>query len=189
MGDAIERRLVYYRKINHAFTPGAPIDSRDLFAGRGRQVEKVINTIFQRGQHAVIFGERGVGKTSLANTLYDFLVLAGNYSYTRARLNCSDGIGFEALWYSIFKQFEIEVEGQSYTLDQYLPASPIPESIRETFQALDRPSIVIIDELDRITDHQTQVAMADTIKTLSDNSVNTTLILVGVADSLGQLIA
>jgi hypothetical protein len=44
--------------INQAFTPGAPIDSLDLFAGRRKQVQKVIGTTFQRGQHVVLFGER-----------------------------------------------------------------------------------------------------------------------------------
>jgi hypothetical protein len=48
---------------------------------------------------------------------------------------------------------------------------------------------VIIDELDRIDDADTQVLLADTIKTLSDNRVNTTLILVGVANSVDDLIA
>ena len=61
-----EEKYTFMAKINGAFTPGAPIDSRDLFAGRTRQIDKAINTIFQRGQHAIIFGERGVGKTSLA---------------------------------------------------------------------------------------------------------------------------
>ncbi len=70
-------RYKYIRLIHEAFTPGAPINSRDLFSGRKKQVDKAISTIFQRGQHAVIFGERGVGKTSLANTLFDFLVLGG----------------------------------------------------------------------------------------------------------------
>ena len=50
------------------------------------------------------------------------------------------------------------------------------------------PSIVIIDELDRITDAGTKAKLADTIKTLSDNSTKTTLVLVGVADSIDDLI-
>ena len=184
-----EERYRLIAEINQAFTPGAPIDSRDLFAGRKRQVDKVIGTIFQRGQHAVIFGERGVGKTSLANTLYDFLVLAGKYDYQRARLNCADGMHFEAMWYSIFKQLTTVVNGETLSLEQVLPVNANSESIRETFQAMDNPSIVIIDELDRITDLQTETALADTIKTLSDNSVDTTIVLVGVADSVDQLIA
>lgn len=182
-------RLRYMMLINSAFTPGAPIDSRELFAGRKKVVERVINTIFQRGSHVVLFGERGVGKTSLANTLYDFLVLAGKFNYQRARLNCADSLSFDAIWRTIFKQLTFNRdEGQTFTADEDLPADPNSENIRETFQLLDDPSIVIIDELDRVTDVGIKRMLADTIKTLSDNSIRTTLILVGVADSVDQLI-
>ena len=55
----VQVRLI--RQINGAFTPGAPIDSKDLFAGRISQVQKVLNVVFQKGTHAALFGERGVG--------------------------------------------------------------------------------------------------------------------------------
>ena len=77
-------------EINMAFTPAAPVDSKDLFAGRKREIEKVIGTVFQPGQHAVIYGERGVGKTSLANTLFDLLVFMGSNMITK-------GLGLTAL--------------------------------------------------------------------------------------------
>ena len=54
-------------------------------------------------QHAIIFGERGVGKTSLANLIYDMLVLAGKSSYQRARINCSEHMDFDYMWASLFK--------------------------------------------------------------------------------------
>ena len=48
--------------------------------------------------------------------------------------------------------------------------------------------IVIIDEFDRITNPDNQGLFADTIKVLSDHAVNATTILVGVADSVDDLI-
>ena len=174
--------------INQAFTPGAPIDSMDLFAGRRRQVQKVIATIFQRGQHVVLFGERGVGKTSLARTLYDFLVLSGISHYQIARVNCAEGMDFETIWKNAFKQFVFTDGDASSTLDDALPENPNSESIRETFQLIDVPSIVIFDEFDRLEDDEIERLMADTIKSLSDNTIRTTLIFVGIADSVDQLI-
>jgi DNA polymerase III gamma/tau subunit len=53
------------------FTPSAPIDNQALFAGRVNQLNRIIGAVSQRGQHAILFGERGVGKTSLANVLSD----------------------------------------------------------------------------------------------------------------------
>jgi Cdc6-like AAA superfamily ATPase len=184
-----QTRYIYLAQINLAFTPGAPIDSRNLFAGRTKQVDKLVATVFQKGSHAILFGEPGVGKTSLANTLFDFLVFTGEFKYQRARLNCADGMTFTEIWRAIFKQFTFQdPEGVTLTLDEAMPESPHSENIRETFQLLDYPTIVIIDELNRISDQNTKTMLADTIKTLSDNAINTTLILVGVAESVTQLI-
>lgn len=60
-------------EISSLFTPASPINEKSLFADRPVQVRKALETISQRGQHAIIYGERGVGKTSLANVLSEFL--------------------------------------------------------------------------------------------------------------------
>jgi SpoVK/Ycf46/Vps4 family AAA+-type ATPase len=183
-----ERRVTLQAQIHQAFSPSAPIDSKDLFAGRTRQIEKLLAAIFQRGQHAIIFGERGVGKTSLANLVYDLLILSGNSGYQRTRINCSEAMAFDMIWASLFRQLTTNIDGEATYLADSVPSGATSENIRELFDALDGPSIVIIDELDRITDPQTKMLLADTIKTLSDNSSRTTLILVGVADSTDDLI-
>jgi Cdc6-like AAA superfamily ATPase len=178
-------------QVNSAFTPNAPIDSRSLFAGRRKQVEKLISAIFQKGSHAALFGERGVGKSSLARTIFDFLILAFDEAsgYHRALLNSAEAMSFEDIWRAIFKQLTFEQpNGETTTLDQALPDNPNSENIREVFQLIDDPTIIVIDEFDRIEDSGIRVRMADTIKTLSDNAIRTTLILVGVADSIDELI-
>ena len=58
-------------RVAQAFTPSAPIDDLELFAGRLQQVQVVVNAVVQKGQHVALYGERGVGKTSLANILGD----------------------------------------------------------------------------------------------------------------------
>ena len=186
MHDA--ERYAHIADINLAFTPGAPIDSKDLFAGRTKQRDKVISTIFQKGQHAILFGERGVGKTSLANTLFDFIVLMGKFRYQRARVNCTEDMDFGDIWRSLFKQLVFNSDDLTSTLEDALPENPNPENVRETFQLMNDPSIIIIDELDRIADDHIKTQFADTIKSLSDNAIKTTLIMVGVADSIDHLI-
>jgi Cdc6-like AAA superfamily ATPase len=174
--------------INLAFTPGSPIDSKDLFAGRKRQREKLISTIFRKGEHAILYGERGVGKTSLANTLFDFLVLLGQFKYYRAKVNCTGDMSFEDIWRSTFKQLVFTNEdGTTFTVDEVLPENPNSENIRETFQVFGDPSIIIFDELDTVKDRKVLRKLADTVKTLSDNAINSTIILVGVGDSIDQL--
>jgi hypothetical protein len=50
-------------------------------------------------------------------------------------------------------------------------------------------TVIFFDEFDRVPRGVVSRLMADTIKTLSDQGVNTTIVLVGVADDVGQLIA
>ena len=46
--------------LSQAFSPSAPIDQQALFAGRISQLMDVLNALNQKGQHAILFGERGV---------------------------------------------------------------------------------------------------------------------------------
>jgi hypothetical protein len=187
----LDVRVRLQRQINGAFTPGAPIDSKDLFAGRISQVQKVLNVVFQKGTHAALFGERGVGKTSLANIIFDTLVWGGLSSYSRARTNCTETGTFDEIWRFLFRQFTFEQpEGTTITLDMAFPENGplLPENIRETLQLVNYPTLIILDEFDGVTDRGTRKAIADTIKTLSDNAVDTTVLVVGVAESLDQLI-
>lgn len=75
------------------------------------------------------------------------------------------------------------------SLDKHLPSVPSPEDIRYILQKLSVPSIIVIDEMDRVKDQELTRLLADTIKTLSDHTVHTTVVIVGVADSVDQIVA
>ena len=52
----------------------------------------------------------------------------------------------------------------------------------------DRKHILIVDEFDRLQDPDIDALFADTVKAISDGNVDTTLVLVGVADDVDDLI-
>lgn len=188
-----------FSKISQSFSPSAPIDSKALFAGRIEQIADVLNAFHQRGQHVVIFGERGVGKTSLANVLVDMAVDPTNKPAC-GLINCDQSTTFSKLWHSIFREMPISKEIRSpgfaseptterQSLADYLPTKNVrPDDIRNLLQKLDK-TLIVIDEVDRIKDKGTATLLADTVKNLSDHSVDTTIVLVGVADSVDTLIA
>lgn len=187
-------------KIGKAFSPGAPIDKESLFAGRTEQIRDVINAVQQRGQHVVLFGERGVGKTSLANVLMEFLAPLKIWRLGSGTINCDKLDTFDSVWRKVFSELRFESEKQKagfageitkgiHTLAELLPEKGIgPDHVRSMLQRWGQSTIIVIDELDRIADRKTTTLIADTIKNLSDHSVDTTLVLVGVADSVDQLI-
>ena len=59
----------------------------DVFAGRREQMDRAFAAVFSPGEHAVIYGERGVGKSSLANIIYDVVVEAGEHNFIPAKVN------------------------------------------------------------------------------------------------------
>jgi Cdc6-like AAA superfamily ATPase len=181
---------------SRVFSPSAPIDERSLFAGRRDEIRQVIDAINQKGRHAIIYGDRGVGKTSLANVLKSFLP-SGGAVWSR-RINCDTGDSFNSLWEKVFA----EVQSQQVSSVGGFPAPSqrpradatqeiiTPETVRRQLMLWSNNSlpILIIDEFDRMDDRYRTI-FADTIKTLSDHAVPATVVLVGVADSVDQLIA
>jgi Cdc6-like AAA superfamily ATPase len=195
-------------KTGSVFTPGAPINEMDLFAGRREQVEKIIDAVSQRGCHAILYGERGVGKTSLSNMISAFL--AHRLAFVISRTNCDISDSFSSLWTKALKDIEASKRQPQvgFPNRQLAPPSTLavlanlapqsapatealtPDSVRRVLQELSTTAslIVIFDEFDRIKNTDVITAMADTIKALSDNSVNATILLIGVADSVNELI-
>src|SRR5580692_6075413 len=97
-----QEKYFYQAKLSGAFTPSAPVNRLDLFSGRKAQLDRVLNVIFQRGQHAVIYGERGVGKTSLANIISDWLKSLEQHNYQVVRYNCAATSTFDSIWQGVF---------------------------------------------------------------------------------------
>jgi ABC-type dipeptide/oligopeptide/nickel transport system ATPase component len=165
------------RAVSSAFTPGAPVGQLEMLAGRGEQLTDVVSAVSMRGQHVGLYGERGVGKTSLAT------VLAEYFNRTSGRLqsavvNCSTDDTFTSLWQNVFVELGIFSEEEQFS----------PEYVRRSLQEIDTLALIVIDELDRLEDDEALTALADTIKTLSDHAVPATVVLVGVGHSIGELI-
>lgn len=190
---------------NRVFTPTAPIDRQALFAGRREELRRVGDAVFRKGQHALIYGERGVGKTSLANIIKE-AYSGPDLLFTVARVPCERGDTYSSIWKKFFSEIPVETEEDTVginpakrlhlrTMADELPEQPTSDEVRRALQALvgegDNYSYVvpILDEFDRVTDKGVQGAIADTIKALSDAAVDVTIVVVGVADTIGELIA
>lgn len=167
------------RAVSSAFTPGAPVGQLEMLAGRADQLTDIVSAVSMRGQHVGLYGERGVGKTSLATVLAEYFTIIGELSGLKSVIvNCSTDDTFASLWHNIFTELGVESDERQIA----------PEYVRRALQALPSASLIVIDELDRLEDDDTLTALADTIKTLSDHAVESTLVLVGVARSIGELI-
>lgn len=185
-------------EIGGVFTPGSPVNEKDLFAGRLDQIRAVHDAVSQTGYHAVLYGERGVGKTSLANVIKT--TLPG--SWLVPRVNCDGTDTFTSLWRKALQDISLTQSHQApgFTsqnsssdsrLVDTLPSTLTPDAVRATLANLGSVMRMLIafDEFDRLSDPTVSVLMADTLKSLSDYSIPITILLIGVADSVDELVA
>lgn len=169
----------------HAFSPGAPIDEFSLLAGRAPQIDRIVQTVMQRGQHAILYGERGVGKSSLANT-FSTKLLGGARQFKGIPINCHPTDDFSEIWRKVFRR--IDIDGQN--LAASYPAQITPDDVVVELSEIqvNTTPIIILDEFDKLSSKELRNLVANTIKNLSDRSVRATIVVVGVADSVSELI-
>lgn len=200
MSDTEREQLAFH--LSQAFKPALPINREDLFAGRKSQTQDVVDAINQQGQHVVLYGERGTGKTSLANMI-SYRLMNPSSSILTPHVNCTSTHTYSDIWKGVFddirfraerdKEIEIpeSVEKIFYEYDTGLRDDVAPEMARRVLTTLADHMIivVIIDEFDALVDHGARRGMAETIKFFSDRNVPSTLVLVGVADDVQELIS
>lgn len=189
-----DQKLLILGKV---FSPTSPIQEKDFFFGRIKQLEKVAEAINEHGQHAILYGERGVGKTSLANIM--------SKSYTNlypVKITCDRQDTFKTLWERAFESIQCSKTrtGIGFNAKQVTDIVYFKEQISNipNLRANQLVSILnslgnfktlfIFDEFDNIHNERTRAAFADLIKSLSDNNINTTIVLVGIADSIENFI-
>jgi Cdc6-like AAA superfamily ATPase len=166
------------------FNPSSPIDGNKLFAGRITQVEDLLDIVYERGAHAVVFGERGVGKSSLANTISARLPpVITNIKFIKD--NCRPEDTFFDIWSKLLWEFKFD----GVEVSEFLKEESREFIIIKILESLPKNQqyVFILDEFDRIESEPIKKAMADTIKHFSDYPQNITIVVVGVGSSIDHL--
>src|ERR1700722_6546914 len=104
------QKLQLQAQLGNIFRPGAPIEKYALFAGRTQQTERVIGAVLQPGQHAILYGERGVGKTSLARVFSEVLSGAGITTARSGTVNCDPTDDYSSLWHKAFREITFKTK-------------------------------------------------------------------------------
>jgi Cdc6-like AAA superfamily ATPase len=184
------------------FQPRSPITTKDLFAGRWDELTSIADAAHQVGVHVVLYGERGVGKTSLSNVVRPTVQVLDEGIGINHRLIVkavtASGDTFAQIWEKLFKEINWQDNRPTVGLlpsrrplqslfDAFgLQNSLTVDGVRRTLTTLPG-SFFIIDEFDRSSAAASQ-PFSDLIKALSDFSVDCTIMLVGVADTIDSLV-
>jgi len=180
--------------LSRVFTPATAINSEGLFCGRKNQVRAVVDAINQIGQHAILYGERGVGKTSLGRILPTKIKGREPVPIIAPMVNCDSGDSFSSIWAKVFSEISDEYMDAPDSYDENNPSLFVdltPHEVRKRIERLTPQGIVfvILDEFDKIQDDHARTLIADTIRLFSDRAVRATIIIIGVADDLTGLIS
>lgn len=175
------------------FTPSSPVSTTELFAGRASEIEKLAEAVAERGRHAILYGEPGVGKTSLAKLL-QFFIPRGlkRVQYIRKAVVSSDT--FTTIWSSIFQSIKFSAirDGipQEYNVADLYPVSISPSDVVREMAYFGEAviPIVVIDEFQQLRDSESARLMSETVKAVSDEGLAATIIIVGVGDNVDELV-
>ena len=185
--------------LREAFTPTRPKQQLNgLFIGRNDTLRRIISAIEEERAHVILYGDRGRGKTSVANAIEK---IAGQAGYLSLKLTCSGELSFE----DIFRHFLKKIPSTYYrsaldnpfaarrnfaSLNELLPDGTFSVTeLNEVLSGIHATHVLLIlDEYDRVLDEDFRNKLAELFKNLTDSSIPVTLLVVGVAENLDQLL-
>lgn len=183
-------------RLSQVFTPHQPIDLPDLLSGRTGVLFRGVDAVNTEGLHLVLYGDRGTGKTSIARVLGIMVQQPGETGRRVLPASCNSTDDFTSLWRRVFQEVLVSDRQLGFSMGSRELAThrmadfdaTDPNDVRLMVDSFPNPSLIVIDEFDRIPPGgDTRRLMADTIKLFSDTGVRSTIMIVGVAESIGEL--
>jgi Cdc6-like AAA superfamily ATPase len=185
-------------RLRTAYTPAQPVTDRKMYSGRGRVLGSVIQAIEDQRLHTVIYGERGLGKTS---TLHVLAQTAREARYLVIYATCSASSNFDEIFRAVAASIPLMFHadhgptsqrterGESFAA--ILDAEPVTTRLAGEMlgKVVGTRILIILDEFDRAESEEFRRNIAEMIKSLSDRAARVQLLIGGVAANLGELIA
>ncbi|MFN3514871.1 MAG: ATP-binding protein [Phenylobacterium sp.] len=184
-------------RLRSAYTPSQPITDRRMFAGRTEVLTTLIRAIEDQRLHTVLYGERGIGKTSLLHVLTQ---AAREARYLVVYVSCGAGSNFDEMFRTVAGAIPLLYHAdygpthadseRGATMADLLPSEPV--SVRVASNMLAKITgtrvLVVLDEFDRCESAAFRRSIAELLKNLSDRSVRVQLVIAGVAANLAELV-
>jgi hypothetical protein len=199
-----------FAKILHThLSPSSPIQSYEHLHGRQSQLREIEESLYAPGRHIFIYGDRGVGKTSLAQTAAFAHQSSDNEPIIRS---CDEYTTFFQLIKSIVEEIlnnplrekrittykgGFSIKGVSLETQKSIESGSIPEIkdintavslVKYLSEQYSDKTLVVIDEFDLVKSIKEKKHFADFIKQLGDQRIKIQFIFCGIGQSLDELL-
>jgi uncharacterized protein len=193
-------------------TPSKEIDSPERLLGRELELRRIARALNSEGRNVFIYGDRGIGKTSVAVTVAHLNNTGAMYAiYVPCGLNSNFGDVIQAIGNAVIPISERIHPGRVKYAGNlgYAGASIGGGFERENLAGIAKPSgltealdilsfacvkragsrtLVVIDEFDRIQLAADKVLFAELIKNLPPRNLDLRLIFCGISQSVEDLL-
>lgn len=198
-------------RLRHYLRPAAPVTAHDMLHGRDKQLEVIRRSLFANGRSVFIYGERGVGKSSLARVVArqyrgdteDFLYVQCEASSTLSSVLLALARAAQVeerspqerkhtITARLGKFFEYQHTRSSHRPEVQLVEPPsldaCVELVNDIVDAVGEYAIAVIDEFDTISELSERQRFGDLLKRLGDQDIDFKIVLSGIASSLDDLL-
>lgn len=214
-----QNRLIEKSGVRKVFTPHAPVEFQDLLFGRTEALKQIIKQIHTPGAFPILFGDRGVGKTSIASIIKLLVEISMNDKknvYIELK-RCSSAETLASIFNNVIKKCGIDIDlvestqttessggaginagfakanlgAKRTSTEKHSPANKnlTPSAIAELILHNFKHGLLIIDETDAIKNEDVKYQLAEIVKLLSDSRSDFKIMLVGVAELSSALTA
>ncbi|WP_164549816.1 ATP-binding protein [Altericroceibacterium xinjiangense] len=178
-------------KVARIFDSAHPVRNRGELFGRDRELDALLSATLDFGQHVIIHGARGSGKTSLVRVYGDHADEQGAIVIYMA---CEPGVSFAELvrpYLRALPAAALVPEERTRFRDglDALPENFGPRALVDLVaERVAGPVVLVFDEFDRVTDLHVKAEMAAVMKLLSDSLASVLFMLVGIAHNVADVI-
>ena len=191
-------------------SPARPIQSIEYLRGREKELVRINRALFAPGRHVFIYGDRGIGKSSLAaaaaaqtqssdssyidvscsmdSTLRSVIANIGSQAVRLSRIRKTKKTLSAGIELRFLRAGATEEVTDNDLYEVVRSVGDAVELLREITAVHSERPVVVIDEFDRMTDERERALFSDLVKQLGDKKINVTFFFTGVAPTLEQLL-